>query len=382
VCNNLALSFLVTAFTIFSPVFLAYQNNYLPLVANWAIAAGGIYFYIKYFYSGFTKGFYLSVFLLTLATIGRTTFIIPFLAILGNEFYRRRKYLIINKKLLVIILSTLGILIIHEVYNRYLLQYYGSVFMNNLRPVESINDFFLTLPVIWKHWGLNYYTASHYVVLILSSVMAVFLSFKKFFRRDTPFLPFFIIYLGGLFLFTLAMFQQFIHHDYYFLDTYFLFFSVLLIFCLKQIVPIINRSSSFIQFLVSGIIIIFFYLGGNQILTERRNLPAEDFSFKSYQAYNQSDGWLDSLGIAKNARIMALHPPGPNFPFVFMKRKGYALMASIPERMEKLLTWPYDYIVVPKEQFKANQAMYRKLQGRFRILSENEKLYLLDYDLN
>jgi hypothetical protein len=100
------LSYLITAdlfksifillFAATSPVFIYYQGGFLPTIPSLANAIIGIYFFFVHLQKNEQKAFNLSILFFTLATLSRSTFVIPLLAVLGIITPIKRRYKIDN----------------------------------------------------------------------------------------------------------------------------------------------------------------------------------------------------------------------------------------------------------------------------------------------
>jgi hypothetical protein len=59
-----------------------------------------------------------------------------------------------------------------------------------------------------------------------------------------------------------------------------------------------------------------------------------------------SNVYLDSIGIPRNAKILVIDAYTTNIPLILMNRMGYTVLKTSEDEIKKSLTWNYDYIVI------------------------------------
>lgn len=382
---NFYKSVFVVIFAATSPVFVYYQNGFLPTIPSLANAIIGVYFYIKYLATNKNPDFNWSILFLTLGALSRTTFAIPLIAVLGLEFIRvlRRKSSVWPKILPV--LASVLVLFGYFFYNNYLRAQYGSIFLNHILPARSIREFLDIIIIVKKNWLLQYFSAWHYLIS-LSLMIAVFVlaatNKSRIATLSQTVLFLTAIMLIGCIAFALLMFRQFAAHDYYFLDIFFLPVIMLLVVVLSVLPTIKARwadGAYAIMILVVSIPLIN-YAGATQI--SRRTTGYWDRAAATVNSFKNADAYLDSLGVAADAKMLVIDAYSPNIPFVLMNRKGYAVMSPEPENIRNALSWDYQYIVMQNEFFlsdiySAFPEIIRKTKkkwdnGRIMICSKNE----------
>jgi hypothetical protein len=124
---------------------------------------------------------------------------------------------------------------------------------------------------------------------------------------------------------------------------------------------------------------------------QRRETGPWDRTEITINNYNNASSFLDSIGISKSSKILVLDAVAPNIPFLLMQRKGYAVMHTKRENLERALEWNFDYIVIQNEYFISDiytpyPAIVSKLEkiadnGKISIctLSNNRDRTLLDF---
>jgi hypothetical protein len=352
--NNEIKALLVLIFAATSPVFLFYQNSFIPTIPSLANTIISIYFYANYSSDNKNKKFNLAILFGTIAGLSRTTFIIPLIAILCVEFLQIiRKKSSLKPKIIPILIS-MAVFVGYYIYNKYLRSLYGSSFLDTLMNADNFEAFVTKLKQSISNWGAQYFSSFHYYILITLIVSALIFYFFKRQKKSVELRQFnfyiLVLTLGNIF-FLIAMVHQFILHDYYFLDSFYLPF-VLLLIPLLNFVPSPKGKWTKISFalLVIGIGFIFAKNGVNS-QKERYTYKfweEDQFVIENYQMAKEA---LRSLGYDKDAKVLIFESFAPNLPLLAMNRKGFAIMANRTSTIDKALTWHYDVIVIQNEQF-------------------------------
>jgi hypothetical protein len=352
--NNEIKALFVLIFAATSPVFLFYQNSFIPTIPSLANAIISIYFYAKYSSDNRNKKFNLALLFGTIAGLSRTTFIIPLIAILFVEFLQIiRKKSSLKPKFIPLLIS-MSVFVGYYIYNKYLRSLYGSSFLDTLMNADNFEAFSSKLKQSISNWGTQYFSSTHYYILITLIVSALIFYFFKRQKKSVELRQFnfyiLVLTLGNIF-FLIAMIHQFILHDYYFLDSFYLPF-VLLLIPLLSLVPNPNTKWPKISFalLIIGIGFVFAKNGVNS--------QKERYTYKFWEEgeflienYQMAEEALRSLGYDKDAKVLIFESFAPNLPLIAMNRKGFAIMANRTSTIDKALTWDYDAIVIQNEQF-------------------------------
>ena len=354
ISTNYYKSIFVVVFAATSPVFVYYQNGFLPTIPSLSNTIIGLYFYIKHLDDNKQRSFIAGIFFLTLASLARTTFIIPFIAVLCVELIRMiKKETRVAAKIAVITISFF-LLGFYQLYNGYLREKYGSVFLNHFLPPNNWDDFLYILTKVYTNWGQQYFTTAHYLIfplLVLTSIIFFFKTGPRFSTQSRYLVLFVSAYFWGCIMFAAVMLKQFSAHDYYFLDTFFLPVILLLIILFSLIPQTVKgkMNTIFIVFLL----IVSVYLIYQPIKTQenRRTTSFWDKTGATIRNFDGSAAFLDSLGISKDSKILVMDAVCPNIPFILMERKGFVVMNTTKENIETALNWDYDVIIFQNEYF-------------------------------
>lgn len=378
ITDNNYKSIFVTIFTATSPVFVYYQAGFLPTIPSLANAFIGIYFYTQFLLSKNNRSFNITILFLTLATLSRTTFAIPLIAVMGFELLRVMTHKSSWKPKLVPIFTSISLIVFYVFYNNYLRATYGSNFLNELRPLQGWDQFIFILNIVKEKWLTAYFSSFHYVILTIILCFILFNIFLKkisFSSISRQLLLLTAIMFIGCIAFSLLMFSQFRAHDYYFLDTFFLPVILSLVFLLS-ITP--RRSydhNNYILTTVLFLVSIPLVTSAMNTLKERHRTDPWDNTAVTITNFKDSKSYLDSLGIAPNSKILVLDGKTPNIPFILMNRKGYVVMITSKENIEVALEWNYDYIITQNEFFLSDiYANYPEIITRTEPLWNNGKI--------
>ncbi|MCD6018612.1 MAG: hypothetical protein K0S53_1733 [Bacteroidetes bacterium] len=355
--DSLFKSVAVVLFAASSPVLLYYQNGFLPTIPSLANCMIALFFLFRYYRDKHRRDYFFAFLFLTLAVLARLPFAILLVAIASMEMLLFLKNKRTDPYKWLTIFISIGIIGGYYLYNNHLRAQYGSIFLNHILPATTVTDlvdYFLTST---ERWGYVYFSPIHYILFLVACVyFIIHLIFKKSHLSGLTkkLLMLSAVLLFGCVLYYLLMTFQYLSHDYYFLDTFYLPIICLFLFFVIQVPSPINKKLTLVMRYTSVLIFIpvFIYsfgsLKSHQLTFTNERTTAENF--------NDAGSFLDSLKIPESAKILVMGPDGPNNPFVFMKRKGYAAIFAYDERIVEALKWPFDYVVL--ENSKLINAIY------------------------
>jgi hypothetical protein len=380
--NNHIKSIFILVFAATSPVFVYYQGGFLPTIPSLANTIIGIYFYMKFRKQFNRNDFILSIVFHTLAALSRTTFVIPLVAVFCFELLRviQRKEKLKDK----IIPVALSVLIIasYRLYNNYLTETYGSIFLSKLAPAATFEEAKEMIKIAYKNWSIQYFSIIHYLLLMTSLILAMyFILWKK--KKPSyeigQFWLFLIIIFIGYFVFAILMLKQFPSHDYYFLDTFFLPIIFLLIAIISYIPKLNFKYSNIVGYIF--IILVSFPLVINALHTQKlkRITGIWDRTNTTINNFKDSGAFLDSIKIKPDAKILVIDAYAPNIPFILMNRKGYFVLTTSKVNIHEALKWNYDYVVVQDEFFISDiYSNYPEIVSKIKKIADNGKISICE----
>lgn len=366
---------LATVVAITSPFYAYYFANYLPSAPSLALSMAALWAYVVYHQSGRTAYWHLAVALVASAILLRTSYAVLLVALCAFEVLRslHRETVLWNKlpSLVVAVVAIVG----YMLWNGHLRDTYGSLFLNRLMPPRSWDDVHTVLDEMRWHWRFEYFSRlQHWLVAVAAAAALVLLLLKRSKNRSLSLGWLAAIWWLGEVCFFVAMIRQYQNHDYYFLDSFFL--PVLFVFILAlRALPTVKGHLPVIAAVVALALL------GGLMYNEARHKVADrcwegDRAYLCSQRFEGSGRWLDSLGVPRDARILAFLAYPQNGPFIQMQRKGYTVMEYDEPVVSAALAFPFDYIVMENAVYDEQMLLHPEVLRRFRREADNGTLSL------
>ena len=381
--NDEVKALLIVFFAITSPVYGQHYAGYLPCAPAVAWTFVGLWAYLRYYEEGKQRYYIIGIVFLTLATLIRTTFLIVLIAIFCFEFLRiLRKESTWRNKTLPIFLSLLFIAS-YYLWNLHLRTEHGTLFVNNLLPAESWMDAVGIIKSAYELWKFHYLTLIHYYILLIAfgvftyKMVQNYLLKRNTYDDQTKSSKMSLWWLcGGWFfgcvLFAVVMLKQYVDHDYYFVDTFFLPIIFLLVLLLRKIPLNIYAKCTLL------IVMALLWRQATHMQISRRNLWDTENHLTELR-FEGADRFLDSIGVSRNAKIIALYVYPQNVPFLKMGRKGYTVMFTTDNVAKEALTWDYDYIVIENDIFEKEFDKNKEILSHLYKVADNGRISLCLY---
>ena len=371
-------SLLVSCFAMTSPIVAYYLNGFLPGIPAVSLNIIGLWYYMCYLDDNKIKNFHLGIAFLTLAMLIRTTFAIGLIAVLCFELLRvfRKESKIVDK--LPSVITAAVVFLACQLWNSHLTQVHGTVFLNKLLPAENLEEAKELLTFAWDYWKYGYFQRIQYILiiaLILGALLSLFFKEKR--EKSTAKRPLSLwwlpmIQLFGCLLFTIAMMKQIKRHDYYFIDTFFLPLILVVTLLLGALPKPKNKIVFGTQLFVVVALCILMVRNVTQTQIERRD--PNDGAVYTYNNYKDSDILLDSLGIARNAKVLCLYAYPQNGPFILMQRKGFIIMNDNDDLVNAAFTWDFDCMVIENHKYSEYFEKRADLFSQLKLLGGNDKI--------
>ena len=374
-------SLFVTIFAATSPVFVYYQAGFFPSIPSLSNTLLGIWFYISYLKNARDKYFYIGIVLVTLAALSRTTFVIPLIAIFGNEFLRVVLKKTGWKSKIIPTLCSIAAILGYFLYNKYLRETYSSIFIGYLLPPESIVDFWNVLKEIFGNWFWQYYSKYH-IGFLTVLIIGLYINRKQISipKPTKQVLWFIAILCFGLFLFLIAMAHAFIHHDYYFLDTFYVPLILLLSMGCAYFPKVKSKMLKRSIYALTPVLIVLFCTSVITVQKNRRIVIDYDLATNTKISYEGAKDYLTSLGISDKAKILAIDICAPNVPFVMMDRRGHGVFYPTKENIEKAFKWDFDYVVTQNGYFlDRTYNQYPDILNYLTVIGNNGRITVSKY---
>ena len=161
---------------------------------------------------------------------------------------------------------------------------------------------------------------------------------------------------------------------YDFLRGHLYFLPILLSFILilKSLPTIDNYKKGIVFFMISAAFVSVMFKNVNEKQEIRRRNYWGAASERTIENYKDSEQFLDSIGISKDAKILTLWAYPQNTPFILMNRKGYTEMFDKEDKIEIGLSFDYDYVVIENELLEDDKK--KRYLSDLNYVSDNGKI--------
>ena len=376
--KNFGLNLLTVAFFFTAPVYTYYLFGFIPSTTSFSNLLIGFYFYFLFQQQQQLKHFYWSIFFLTLSALCRTPFAIFLVAIALQQIIclKQEKF---KQRFTAVGISFLFI-VAYFAYNSYLRSTYGSIFLSSLMMPQNFLQMEVVLHVIYDRWLLQYFTASHYLFLLVIALTALFYitKFKNSLNELQKKLAVQIAIssLGVVFYFFL-MAIQFKEHDYYFIDTFLVIVALLLVFFVSAI-PKINNVLLATMVIVS---IVLMVLQDVTVQAKRNDTGSWDRYQATINNFDDADNFLTQNKVPYEAHILVIDAYSPNIPFLLMNRKGFSVITTSKAEIDKALQFPFDFVVLQNEFILSDVINnYPDLKDYLTPINSNGSITLYQYE--
>lgn len=337
---------LVVLFMFFCPVFLYYANGFIPSIPSLANLFIGYFFYFRYKKDRSTPDFRLAIFFLTLAALARLPFFIFLFAVFCQQclgYFLNKKT--IRKEIIAFAIS-FAVFGSYQLYNYWLEKKYGTQFLVSFLPPSNLQQLREWLFETWNHWRFDYFTWPQYIIIVVLITVSLIQLFKErasILRFKDVFLQLAIAGAGSL-LFFFSMLMQFPDHDYYFIDAFYPIAALMLIYLMGYSIK--NKMLNYALSLILLALIFQSFVTGNETYLKRFETGAWDRVEITRINFKDSGKFLDSIGVAKYAKVLVLDGYTTNVSLLLMNRKGWTVNWTTRENIEDGLSKPFDLVAI------------------------------------
>jgi hypothetical protein len=338
----------IVLFVFLSPVYIYYQAGFIPSIPALSFIFIALYYYFNYLENKTSKYLSWAVLFFLLAALIRMPFFIFLFATLLHSLwngYIQRK---LNFRETLLFVVAIGCFIGYYLYNIYLGKIYGNAFLNTFMPARNWEEIKDIIIHTFTSWIFHYFTKAHYLLFFIALLYTAyqFIKNKKSFLIQKNYWIYLLITVCGTSLYSLLMMRQFYDHDYYFLDSLFIPTVLLFTLCITHI-TIETKKQQIVWIIGLSLLGTKGFLSANYIQTERYTQHEWDRVEVSRQNFIDTDKFLDSIGIVKDAKILVIDSYSTNIPLILMKRKGYTVyQTNRDDAMMPLLNYKWDYVAI------------------------------------
>ncbi len=140
------------------------------------------------------------------------------------------------------------------------------------------------------------------------------------------------------------MLKQFPDHDYYFIDSFYPTLILMLISLMS-----FQFKKKWLNYSITIPLLFFLCLSFTETKTtldKRFETGSWDRDEITRKTFTGTSVYLDSIGIAKDAKILVLDGYTTNVPLILMNRKGWTINWTTNDRIEEGLTKPFDLVAI------------------------------------
>lgn len=346
--DRFVISLLATLLCAFYPVYFYYLNTPIPSNLGLSSLFIGLYFYILHLSNNRSKYHHWAYVFFTFSSLIRTSLFVFLFAIYLMEFvhYYYSKKSIKWRSILFSFVCILS----YFLYNKYLSRLYGSIFLADIIPFESYQEFTDLIKTKLETVHEVYFSKAQWWVFIIGVILGLMtLRSKSYLLKSTTILAFLL--LAGYFSFFLLMGKQFAEHDYYFIDTLFL---PMIFFTIVGVAAVVSTSFSPRNVLLSfllGYTVLLSYQNARSTYENRKIVFHYDKISIATLCYQDGDSLLSSNHISRKEKVIALGSYSPNNALYGLKRQGYAQVHNSLTQIKKALSFPSEWVIVPNALF-------------------------------
>lgn len=369
---------LMVFFVLTAPVYTYYQAGMIPGIPAFALSMGGLFSLACFRDTIRTRHIYSGIAFFTLAALIRLPYLMLLLSALAAVFITHFRYREVRLHSIRAGIISLSLVLAYYAYNQYLGRTYGSVFLQTLMPPEDPADFAAIMRAAWDNWKWHYFTAGHYLIMLMALMLLLFQGFRKKLYNDIFFLTG-VISLIPASLYVVVMARQFVAHDYYLID------SLMIPLLLITLSGLGNMPDSLLKkpraiWVVALLLIAFMVYRSYEVQKERYTTYSWDRIETTRINFTDSDKLLEEAGIPEDARILVLDAYTNNTALLLMKRKGYVVINTTRENIEKGLSYNFDYIAVQNSFLSSDVLVpYPELRNRLRPVANNGRVGIYAY---
>jgi len=346
-------SAIVAGFVLLMPVYLYYIQEPLVSVPALSCVFIGLFLWEKFRSDQRTPSLVGAIFWLTLAALTRTTFLIPWLALLGAEticMMQRRK---VDWRIWTGFGAGAGLIVLYAWHNHNLRIEYGSQFLSSLMPSDSWSDAWELIGLMAGYWKWHWFTVPHYLLTLVAVVYLIRYKIKNLLRLQlSAFGWFSVLGVLGSVAFFVAMMVQFRDHDYYFVDAFAVPFVVLLMAALARLAGKEKRLTGSVALLLF-VGLVTASLSVSKVNERNQDVPWDRLG-ATIKNFEGVDKLLDEMGYSREAHILVIDPGAPNVPLIQADRQGFVVMTTSKANLQSAIQWNYEVGIYQNEWLESD----------------------------
>ncbi|WP_426489958.1 ArnT family glycosyltransferase [Hymenobacter sp. 102] len=377
--GHVAAGLLPGAFLLASPVFAFYAGNFAPDPFSLSLTFVAYYYWLRFFDDHRLRDLLLTLALMTLASLVKTTSALHFMGLLGITgvyLLLQPTVLGLRQRLYVLaaVLASLGALVAFYLHNQALNETYQSiVFRASLNPIDTPEVLHSVLYYINRDLRLEYGTPTHGRILL--GCVVLFLAFsRRLVRRYWPLFALLGAALLAAVVFWKAMGAGLGVHDYHMICVLGPPTVLLLVLALLGL----GNLRGWLRHLSSaglGFLLVFLLVKGYTRLGQR--MSDDYLPFSAYYTHPWMRGGAAEMVKAEvpaSASVLVLNEDAPNVALVYFDRRGLCWKPSnLAElSMHDLQTYMssehLEYLVMSKATYEQLQHLHPQFPAEFTLV--------------
>lgn len=177
-----AKSLLVAVFMATSPSFAYYSASFLPTLPAISLSLGGLLCYALYWRDGKLWALYVSLLLLTLAMMTRTSFAVLWVAVACFHLLRVIRHEVTLRSSWLPFVAGALLFTAWWLWSMHLRQLYGSLFLGSLLPVRNMEDALNVWQNVHDRWQFHYFQRLQhwlFVLVLLGAIITLIIKGKN-----------------------------------------------------------------------------------------------------------------------------------------------------------------------------------------------------------
>jgi hypothetical protein len=390
--HNFVASLVPAAFLLCSPTYAFYAGTYLPDPVSLSLSFVGYYYWLRFFDTGVFRNLVVTIVVLTLASLLKTTTLLYLAAVVGITILwatQRPELLSFRQRqwLLALVVGALGTQALFMRHNQALNDTYVSLqFLAELRPIADEE----TRHRVWTHlqreWLAEF--ATHTMYRMLAGCAVLLLVFGRINLRRAN-LPLTLLVLAGVviaYVFFQVMGAQFDVHDYYMICSFAPPAVLLLVLTLLNLGRYQGRARFAIN-LGLGVLVVVLLASGYRRLHRRYSDDYPPFSL--YYTHHWMRGGADllrHLAVPPTARVLVLDDPAPNLGLVYFDRRGLTWKPELnglrsANLVDKMVGDSLSYLIMSPAAYAKLEPEHQAINADFALLAQQPAVVLRRRDM-
>lgn len=373
-------------FLLASPVFAFYAGSTLPDPFSLSLSFIGYYYWLRFFDKSRFSDLLISVVILGLAALIKTTTLLHFGAVAGITLlweYIQPGLLSLRQRLyfLVSVIGVIGAWAAYFFRTQYLnTTYQSGLFLAEARPIKDPEMLHQVLRNVHRMWLPEYATEAQLRILGVCALLLV-VFWRRNLRQHLALLLLLAASLVIGYVFVQLMGGQFRDHDYYIICA--LIPPVIIVLVLA--VLNISQYTGKIRYFTTAILAVFVVLTLPSSRERFQQRMSDDYPPFSPYGHIWMRGGADELAAARvplASTVLVLNEPAPNIALVYFDRRGQTwkpediTKATTDELLTRMAKDGLDYLIMAPTVYEQLAPEHAALAAAFETVGQQPAIVL------